>query len=72
MFFRELVNSDNVNDEYALRHDAIEGDMPFMKDAAKADAEFAAVSSHQGRVCEKLENPVQVEQIGVSLRFAEI
>lgn len=72
MLFGELVSSNNINDEHAFRHYAIEGDMPFMKDTAKAGAEFAAVSSHEGRVSETFENPVQVEQIGVGLRFAEI
>ncbi|MBB3590344.1 hypothetical protein FHX08_000688 [Rhizobium sp. BK529] len=71
MFFWELVSSDNIDDEHAFRHYAIEGDMPSMKDAAKAGAEFAAVSSHERRFCEKFENPVQVNQIGVGLRFAE-
>lgn len=72
MFFGELVGTDNINDEDAFRHDAIEGNMPFVKDTAKADTEFAAVSSHEWRVCETFKNPVQVEQIGVSLRFAEV
>ncbi|EJJ28985.1 hypothetical protein PMI11_02703 [Rhizobium sp. CF142] len=72
MFFGELVGPDDVDDEYAFGRHAVEGNMSPVKKAAKAGAEFAAVSSHEGCVCEKLENPVQVEQIGIGLSFAEI
>lgn len=72
MLFGELLSADNIDNEHAFCRYAIEGNMSSVKEAAKAGAEFAAVSSHEGRICEKFENPVQVEQMGVGLRFAEV
>ncbi|MBB3393006.1 hypothetical protein FHT82_005795 [Rhizobium sp. BK275] len=47
MFFGELVSSDNIKDEHAFRFYAIEGDMPFVKDTAKAGADRSKRSNRR-------------------------